>query len=255
MNGRKDGQRKNNIPPTSAVDKNMIVAWCVCKTNAEGDKCATCKAYSANLGSNSSTGCQSCEFGPLAGGTDVTITGELFENHTVKPIILIGVNAQLLSFWYTIGFYHILGGVCLCVVIMLVVVSCCCYRRRKSKGAEEPVPLDTSPQFIRYTFSSFYQGWACNTARSVLAPTTSFLSPTPTSNTASHKVAFCDRLDESDAKLIESSNFQKIPDSPTKDKVIPSVDLMELCLQVAEGMEYLSTLAVVHKDLACRNCW
>ncbi|XP_052250383.1 hepatocyte growth factor receptor-like [Dreissena polymorpha] len=286
-------------------------------------------------------------------------------------------TVELLSFWYTIGFYHILGGVCLCVVIMLVVVSCCCYRRRKSKGAEEPGFLDTEC-YERKTRSGNYHirmtpavhiemaplsailssaSGTVPAARSVLAPTTSFLSPTPTSNTASHKVAFCDRLDESDAKLIESSVVlrehvelsknprftnqgklsrvidgqfsdsssrstvgrnltikvlnERYPETgpipewlvkelcectrfrdfyndhvlrmmgiaidatkvyilyeemenrtlkeymimSTKDKVIPSVDLMELCLQVAEGMEYLSTLAVVHKDLACRNCW
>lgn len=37
-------------------------------------------------------------------------------------------------------------------------------------------------------------------------------------------------------------------------QMIIGTKLMDMCHQVAKGMEYLSGRRVVHRDLACRNC-
>lgn len=37
-------------------------------------------------------------------------------------------------------------------------------------------------------------------------------------------------------------------------QMIIGTKLMDMCYQVAKGMEYLSGRRVVHRDLACRNC-
>ncbi|KAH3707379.1 hypothetical protein DPMN_066783, partial [Dreissena polymorpha] len=158
-------------------------------------------------------------------------------------------TVEFISFWNTLGFYLILGGVGLLVVI--IVVACCCYRRRKSKSGGESGFLDTESydrknrsgnEYVRMTPAAPIEtapmseilssaSGTVPVARSVLAPTTSFLSPTPTSNTAAHKVAFCDRLDKPDAKLIESSvvlrehvELSKNPRCTNKGKLARVID-------------------------------
>ncbi|XP_052772542.1 hepatocyte growth factor receptor-like isoform X2 [Mya arenaria] len=41
----------------------------------------------------------------------------------------------------------------------------------------------------------------------------------------------------------------------TAKKEVPLDISMNFCVQVAEGMNFLSTKGMTHKDLACRNCW
>ncbi|XP_053406726.1 tyrosine-protein kinase TXK-like isoform X2 [Mercenaria mercenaria] len=41
----------------------------------------------------------------------------------------------------------------------------------------------------------------------------------------------------------------------SKKEHLTTEQRLEICTQVAEGMNYLSTQGIVHKDLAARNCW